>query len=48
MDVVKQVAAKDGLKITVVEFSDYVQPNAALAAGDLDANSYQRLPYLEA
>ncbi|WP_250502326.1 MetQ/NlpA family ABC transporter substrate-binding protein [Caballeronia sp. AZ7_KS35] len=48
MDVVKQVAAKNGLKITVVEFSDYVQPNAALAAGDLDANSYQHLPYLDA
>ncbi|NMM79304.1 MetQ/NlpA family ABC transporter substrate-binding protein, partial [Acidovorax sp. SRB_24] len=26
---VKKVAAKDGLKIQVVEFSDYVQPNAA-------------------
>jgi D-methionine transport system substrate-binding protein len=48
MEVVKQVAAKDGLKITIVEFSDYVQPNAALAAGDLDANSYQHAPYLDA
>jgi D-methionine transport system substrate-binding protein len=48
MEVVKQVAAKNGLKITVVEFSDYVQPNAALAAGDLDANSYQHAPYLDA
>ncbi len=48
LEVVKKIAAKDGLKIQVVEFSDYVQPNAALAAGDLDANSYQHLPYLEA
>ncbi|MDR5804322.1 MULTISPECIES: MetQ/NlpA family ABC transporter substrate-binding protein [unclassified Caballeronia] len=48
LDVVKQVAAKNGLKITVIEFSDYVQPNAALSAGDLDANSYQHLPYLDA
>jgi D-methionine transport system substrate-binding protein len=48
LDVVKQVAAKNGLKITIVEFSDYVQPNAALAAGDLDANSYQHAPYLDA
>jgi D-methionine transport system substrate-binding protein len=44
---VKKVAEKDGLKIQVVEFSDYVQPNAALAAGDLDANSYQHKPYLD-
>ncbi|RYF27357.1 MAG: MetQ/NlpA family ABC transporter substrate-binding protein [Comamonadaceae bacterium] len=45
---VKKVAEKDGLKIQIVEFSDYVQPNAALSAGDLDANSYQHRPYLDA
>jgi D-methionine transport system substrate-binding protein len=44
---VKKVAERDGLKIQIVEFSDYVQPNAALAAGDLDANSYQHKPYLD-
>jgi len=44
---VKKLAEKDGLKIQIVEFSDYVQPNAALAAGDLDANSYQHKPYLD-
>lgn len=48
MEVVKKVAAKNGLNIQIVEFSDYVQPNAALAGGDLDANSYQHDPYLEA
>ena len=48
MDVVKTVAAKSGLNIKIVEFSDYVQPNAALAGGDLDANSYQHDPYLQA
>jgi D-methionine transport system substrate-binding protein len=48
MEVVKKVLEKDGVKLQIVEFSDYVQPNAALAAGDLDANSYQHLPYLEA
>jgi lipoprotein, YaeC family len=44
---VKKIAARQGLRIQVVEFSDYVQPNAALAAGDLDANSYQHKPYLD-
>ena len=48
MDVVKTVAAKNGLNIKIIEFSDYVQPNAALAGGDLDANSYQHDPYLQA
>ena len=44
---VKKIAERDGLKIQVVEFSDYIQPNAALAAGDLDANSYQHKPFLD-
>lgn len=44
---VKKVAAKEGLNIQIVEFNDYVQPNAALDAGDIDANSFQHLPYLE-
>lgn len=44
---VKKLAEKDGLKIQIVEFSDYIQPNAALAAGDLDANSYQHKPFLD-
>ena len=47
-EVVKKVAERDGLKLQIVEFSDYVQPNAALAAGDIDMNSYQHLPYLQA
>jgi D-methionine transport system substrate-binding protein len=42
----KKVAADKGLEIEIVEFSDYVQPNAALADGELDANAYQHLPYL--
>jgi len=44
---VKKVAEKDGLKIQIVEFTDYIQPNAALAAGDLDANAYQHKPFLD-
>lgn len=47
MDVVKQEAAKQGLDIQVIEFTDYVQPNVALSVGDLDANSYQHQPYLD-
>src|SRR5690606_11707235 len=47
-DVVKQEAAKQGIEVEIIEFSDYVQPNAALSAGDLDMNSYQHQPYLDA
>jgi len=45
--VVQKVAKKNGLNVKVVEFNDYVQPNAALDAGDLDANSFQHQPYLD-
>ena len=44
---VKKILESQGLKIQVIEFSDYIQPNAALAAGDLDANSYQHKPFLD-
>lgn len=37
----------EGYELKVVEYNDYVQPNVALDAGDLDANYFQRLPYLE-
>jgi D-methionine transport system substrate-binding protein len=47
MEVAKQLAAKEGLNVQIVEFSDYIQPNAALAAGDLDMNSFQHQPYLD-
>lgn len=46
-EVVKQVAAKEGLEIKLVSFSDFTLPNAALSAGDLDANSFQHQPYLD-
>jgi D-methionine transport system substrate-binding protein len=39
--------AAEGITLKVVEFNDYVQPNSALIAGDLDANFFQHIPYLE-
>ncbi|WP_350258096.1 MetQ/NlpA family ABC transporter substrate-binding protein [Scrofimicrobium sp. R131] len=41
------LAADAGLDLKIVEYTDYVQPNEALAAGDLDANYFQTIPYLE-
>jgi D-methionine transport system substrate-binding protein len=46
-EVVKPIAARKGLDIKIVEFTDYVVPNAALEAGDLQANSFQNQPYLD-
>ncbi|WP_050422384.1 MetQ/NlpA family ABC transporter substrate-binding protein [Bradyrhizobium tropiciagri] len=44
---VKEIAAKDGLDVQVVVFNDYLLPNAALDAGDLDANAFQHKPFLD-
>ena len=45
--VVQKVAKREGLNVKVIGFNDHVQPNAALDAGDLDANSFQHQPYLD-
>ncbi len=37
----------DGVSVEIIEFTDYVQPNLALASGDLDANFFQHGPYFE-
>lgn len=35
-----------GVKLKIVPFTDYVQPNLALSGNDLDANFYQNVPFL--
>jgi D-methionine transport system substrate-binding protein len=47
MEQVQAVAADKGLTIEIVEFTDYLIPNQALAAGELQANSFQHQPYLD-
>lgn len=46
-NVVKEIAAKDGLEIELVTFSDYIMPNTALAERELDVNSYQHKPFMD-
>ena len=47
LEQVKEALAAKGWELEIVEYTDYVQPNMALEAGDLDANYFQHLPYLE-
>lgn len=46
LNAAKDVLAEQGWTLEVVEFTDYVQPNTALVDGDLDANYFQHVPYL--
>lgn len=45
--VADELAAEHGLDIEVVEFDDYQLPNRQLSEGNLDANYFQHLPFLE-
>ena len=44
---IKPQLAKEGVNLEVIEFNDYIQPNLALDSGDIDANYFQTIPYLE-
>lgn len=43
---VKDALKQEGWDLQVVEYNDYVQPNTALESGDLDANYFQHITYL--
>jgi len=43
---IKPILERQGYKVKVVEFNDYIQPNFALAEGALDANVFQHSVYL--
>ena len=47
LGVVKPLLAKEGYTLEIIEFNDYVTPNTALAEGQLDANFFQHIPYLQ-
>ncbi|MBQ6150269.1 MAG: MetQ/NlpA family ABC transporter substrate-binding protein [Mogibacterium sp.] len=44
---ISEALAADGWTLEVVEFDDYVQPNVATTDGDVDANYFQHVPYLD-
>ena len=45
--IAKDILAAKGVSLKVIEFTDYVQPNNVVDSGDVDANYFQHLPYLE-
>ena len=47
LEAAKEDLAAKGIELEVVIFDDYVQPNLQLESGDLDANYFQHIPYLE-
>ena len=47
LNLIRDDLSAQGITLKVVEFTDYIQPNSALLSGDLDANYFQTIPYLE-
>lgn len=47
LEQVKDDLKAEGYELEIVVFSDYVQPNLVVEAGDIDANFFQHKPYLD-
>ncbi len=45
--VAKELLADKNIKLDIKEFTDYIQPNNVVDSGEVDANYFQHLPYLE-
>lgn len=45
--VAKEILADKNIKLDIKEFTDYIQPNNVVDSGEVDANYFQHLPYLE-
>ncbi|MFV0560600.1 MAG: MetQ/NlpA family ABC transporter substrate-binding protein [Enterococcus sp.] len=43
---VKPLLEEEGVDLEIVKFDDYVLPNQSLEEGDIDANYFQHIPYL--
>jgi D-methionine transport system substrate-binding protein len=45
-EVYQEAAAEEGIEVEIIDFTDYAQPNPALAEGELDLNQFQHIVYL--
>lgn len=46
LEVVKEILAEDGWNLVIVEFTEYILPNKALHSGEIDANFFQHVPFM--
>lgn len=47
LEVAKELLAKKGITLEIVEFTDYVQPCVVTESGEVDANYFAHVPYLD-
>ena len=46
LEIAKEILAEEGYTLEIVEFEDYVIPNTSLEEGELDANYFQHITYM--
>lgn len=44
--IAKKILAEKGITLNIIEFTDYVQPNNVVEQGEVDANYFQHVPYM--
>lgn len=47
LEAARPLLEEKGYKLEIVQFNDYVLPNKALAAGEVDANFFQHIPFYD-
>ena len=45
--IAKEILAEKNITLEIKEFTDYVQPNNVVESGEIDANYFQHVPYLD-
>ncbi len=47
LELAVEILAEKNVTLEVIEFTDYVQPNMVVDSGEIDANYFQHVPYLD-
>lgn len=47
LKIAKEILAEKNITLKIVEYTDYVQPNNVVESGEIDANYFQHVPYLD-
>ena len=47
LEIAKEILSEKDITLKIVEFTDYVRPNNVVESGEIDANYFQHVPYLD-
>ena len=47
LQVAKEILAERDITLNIIEYPDYVVPNNVVESGEVDANYFQHIPYLD-